>query len=107
MGKSAMDLGCGGRPPGGYRRWRLCRSLPAEPYNPGFLHFPTVVALHVVLGGVYLALAPFQFVRRIRSRHLDYHRWAGRMLVSVGLVVGLSALFMALVIPKGGWPRGL
>jgi uncharacterized membrane protein len=76
-----------------------------EPYNPGFLHFPTIVALHVVLGGVYLALAPFQFVRRIRSRHLGYHRWAGRMLVSVGLVIGLSALFMALVIPKGGWPE--
>ena len=76
-----------------------------EPYNPGFLDFPTVVALHVVLGGVYLALAPFQFVRRIRSRHLDYHRWAGRMLVSVGLVIGLSALFMALVIPQGGWPE--
>ena len=23
-----------------------------EPYNPGFLDFPTVVALHTVLGGV-------------------------------------------------------
>jgi uncharacterized membrane protein len=78
-----------------------------EPYNPGFLDFPTVVALHVVLGGVYLALAPFQFVRRIRSRHLVYHRWAGRILVSVGLVVGLTALFMALVIPKGGWPESV
>jgi hypothetical protein len=44
-----------------------------EPYNPGFLEFPTVVALHVVLGGVYLALAPFQFVKRIKSRHLGYH----------------------------------
>jgi hypothetical protein len=41
-----------------------------EPYNPGFLEYPTIVALHVVLGGLYLALAPFQFVRRIRSRHL-------------------------------------
>ena len=36
-----------------------------EPYNPGFLRFPTIVALHVVLGGVYLA--PLQFVKRIRS----------------------------------------
>jgi hypothetical protein len=59
----------------------------------------------VVLGGVYLALAPFQFVGRIRSRHLGYHRWAGRLLVSVGLVVGATALFMGLVIPKGGWPE--
>ena len=23
-----------------------------EPYNPGFLDFPTIVALHVILGGV-------------------------------------------------------
>ena len=38
-----------------------------EPYNPGFLEFPTIVALHVVLGGLYLALAPLQFVRRIRG----------------------------------------
>jgi hypothetical protein len=76
-----------------------------EPYNPGFLRFPTVVALHVVLGGVYLTLAPFQFVRRIRSRHLVYHRRVGRLLVAIGVVVGVTALFMGLVIPKGGWPE--
>ena len=76
-----------------------------EPYNPGFLRFPTIVALHVVLGGIYLALAPWQFVKRIRSRHLGYHRWAGRLLVVIGVVVGVTALFMGLVIPKGGWPE--
>jgi uncharacterized membrane protein len=76
-----------------------------EPYNPGFLRFPTIVALHVVLGGIYLALAPFQFVKRIRSRHLAYHRWAGRMLVAIGLVVGVTALFVGFVIPFSGWPE--
>jgi uncharacterized membrane protein len=74
-----------------------------EPYNPGFLEYPAIVAVHVVLGGVYLALAPFQFVKRIRSRHPGYHRWVGRMLVSIGLVVGATALFMGLVIPFSGW----
>src|SRR3712207_5081478 len=74
-----------------------------EPYKPGFLRFPPIVALHVVLGGVYLALAPLQFVRCIRSRHLGYHRWVGRLLVAVGLVVGVTALFMGLVIPFSGW----
>jgi hypothetical protein len=74
-----------------------------EPYNPGFLRFPTIVALHVVLGGVYLAVAPFQFVQRIRSRHPGYHRWVGRLLVAVGLVAGVTALFMGLVIPFSGW----
>jgi uncharacterized membrane protein len=74
-----------------------------EPYNPGFLEYPTIVALHVILGGIYLLFAPLQFVKRIRSRHLGYHRRAGRVLVSVGLVVGATALFMGLVIPFSGW----
>jgi uncharacterized membrane protein len=74
-----------------------------EPYNPGFLQFPTIVVLHVVLGGVYLALAPFQFVGRIRSQHLGYHRRAGRLLVAVGLVAGVTGLFLGLVIPFSGW----
>ena len=34
-----------------------------EPYNPGFLEFPVVTAMHVVLGGLYLTLAPFQFIK--------------------------------------------
>src|SRR5215216_7076741 len=74
-----------------------------EPYNPGFLEYPIIVAVHVVLGGLYLTLVPFQFVRRIRSRHLRYHRRVGRILVSIGLVVGVTALFMGLVIPFFGW----
>jgi hypothetical protein len=32
------------------------------PYNKGFLDHPTVTVLHVVLGGLYLTFAPFQFV---------------------------------------------
>jgi uncharacterized membrane protein len=74
-----------------------------EPYNPGFVEYPTIVALHVVLGGVYLLFAPFQFVKRIRSRHLGYHRRMGRVLVALGLVVGATALFVGLVIPFSGW----
>lgn len=73
--------------------------------NPSFLVFPVVVALHVILAGFWMLLAPFQFVRRIRSRWLNYHRWAGRVLVALGLLIGLSALFMGWVIPIAGWPE--
>jgi len=73
------------------------------PSNTGFQNFPTIVLLHVVLGGVYLAIAPFQFIRKIRSRWPNYHRWSGRILVIVGAIVGLTAIFMALVIPFSGW----
>jgi uncharacterized membrane protein len=78
-----------------------------EPANPGFLDFPTIVALHVVLGAFYLMFAPFQFVKRIRSRHLGYHRRMGRVLVVAGLVVGVTALFMGLVIPFSGWAESV
>jgi len=78
-----------------------------EPYNPGFLEYPTIVAVHLVLGGIYLTLAPFQFIRRIRSKHLAYHRRTGRLLVSIGVVLGATALFMGLVIPFSGWGERL
>jgi hypothetical protein len=86
-----------------------------EPYNPGFLEYPTIVALHVVLGGVYLALAPFQFVKRIRSRHLGYHRRVGRLLVAVGLVAGDHRPLRRFVPlhprqglpPRPGWAGGV
>ena len=73
------------------------------PANEGFLEFPAIVFLHVVPGGIYLALAGFQFVGRIRSGHPGYHRWMGRLLVSVGLMVGVTGLFIGIVIPFNGW----
>jgi uncharacterized membrane protein len=78
-----------------------------EPANLGFLDHPTIVGLHVVLGAVYIVVAPFQFVERIRSRHISYHRAAGRVLVVVGFTVGVTALFLGLVIPFSGWPEAV
>lgn len=78
-----------------------------EPANLSFLDYPTIVALHVVLGAFYLVFAPFQFVRSIRSRHIGYHRRMGRVLVAVGLVVGATALFIGLVIPYSGWAESV
>jgi hypothetical protein len=74
-----------------------------EPYNAGFLEFPTITASHVILGAVYLTLAPIQFIGRVRARWIGYHRWAGRLLVAIGSVVGATALFIAFVIPFSGW----
>ncbi len=77
-----------------------------EPANEQFLIYPNITLLHVVPGGIYLALAPLQFLGRIRSRWLNYHRWAGRFLASTGLVLGVAAVFIALVIPfSGRWEQ--
>ena len=72
------------------------------PYNPGFVEHPWPTRVHVVLGGLYLVLAPWQLSRRVRTRHPRYHRYAGRILVSGGLLVGGSALFLGLVVPSSG-----
>ena len=72
-------------------------------YNPGFYEYPITTILHVVLGGMYLALAPLQFVQRIRSGAISYHRWAGRFLVAIGVVVGTTAFVMSVAIPFSGW----
>lgn len=76
-----------------------------EPYNPGFTEHPAMTRTHVVLGGLYLLWAPLQFVAWIRDRHPAYHRRSGRALVAVGLIVGVTALFLGLVIPFSGDPE--
>jgi hypothetical protein len=76
-----------------------------EPYNPGFAGYPHVTWTHVVLGAVYLTFAPVQLIGRIRARAIGYHRWAGRLLVPIGVLVGLSALFLGLVVPFSGHPE--
>jgi uncharacterized membrane protein len=73
--------------------------------NPGYQIYPLITALHVIPAGIWMLLAPFQFIKRIRAKWLNYHRWAGRVLVPVALVFGASALFLALVIPVAGWPE--
>jgi hypothetical protein len=59
--------------------------------NEKFSEFPLIVNSHVLLGAVYLLMAPLQFSKALRTRSLDFHRWSGRFLVSFGLIAGASA----------------
>jgi hypothetical protein len=63
---------------------------------------PALVASHV-LPGLILALGiPVQISSRVRRRFPRIHRWHGRFLVIVGLLVGVSAYGMSMT-PVGGW----
>jgi hypothetical protein len=81
--------------------------LFVPPISPVFHILPLITFLHVLPAGLWMVLAPFQFVKRIRSRWLNYHRWTGRLLVTLGLLIGLSALFMAWITPIAGWGERL
>jgi uncharacterized membrane protein len=59
--------------------------------------------VHVVGAAVYALLGAFQFVPRLRRRHLSWHRRAGRPLAVAGLLVAGSAVWMTLLYsPKPG-----
>jgi uncharacterized membrane protein SirB2 len=68
--------------------------LPAR-FDPSSV--PLVV--HIVSVIVYAVLGAFQFSARLRRRN-GWHRRAGRLLVVVGLIVALSAIWMTLFYPR-------
>ncbi len=73
--------------------------------NEGFAEYPTVTFLHVVPGLVYLALAPLQFLSAVRTKSPAFHRWSGRVLAAIGLILGAAGLFISLVFPYSGLPE--
>jgi uncharacterized membrane protein YozB (DUF420 family) len=67
--------------------------LPAKPTSP------VPLVLHIVSASVYSVLGAFQFSAGFRRRRPGWHRAAGRLLVVLGLVVALSALWLTVFTP--------
>lgn len=61
---------------------------------------PVPLVLHIVSVAGYAVLGAFQFSAGLRRRRIGWHRAAGRLLVPLGLVVALSALWMTLFYPR-------
>lgn len=67
-----------------------------------FNRYPGTTLLHVVPGALIMLLAPLQFSRRIRARHIRLHRWSGRAIVALAIPIGVSGLFFGLLMPFAG-----
>jgi len=57
--------------------------------------------LHIVPSLLFVLLVPLQFVPSLRERHPRVHRWTGRVIVGLGVVLGGSALWLS-AHPVGG-----
>ena len=70
------------------------------PDNARFFESPSPVVIHIISSAIYALLGAFQFVSRLWTRGIKWHRWVGRLLVPCGLFVGLSGLWMTLFYPR-------
>jgi Predicted membrane protein (DUF2306) len=89
---------------------RRIAALAYPPRNPpaqfagldeAFAAKPILTLVHIVPGLIFVILVPFQFSRSFRNGHLRAHRWMGRAIMLLGVLIGISALPMSLH-PIGG-----
>lgn len=75
---------------------------PAAALDKGFARHAALTLIHILPGALFLVLGTLQFMPSIRKNHLQFHRWSGRFLVILGLVIGTTALIMSYKMNIGG-----
>ncbi|MBX2999482.1 MAG: DUF2306 domain-containing protein [Caldilineaceae bacterium] len=85
---------------GAIRLNELMNGATITPANARFFASPSPVVIHILASALYALLGAFQFVSRLWQRGNRWHRWAGRLLVPTGLLVGFSGLWMTLFYPR-------
>jgi uncharacterized membrane protein len=67
-----------------------------RPETVRHLAFPLPVALHVICATAFATFGAFQFVATLRRKYPGWHRTVGRVLLTCGLLAGLSGLWITL-----------
>lgn len=75
---------------------------PAADLDAHFAGERTLVLTHVLPAVLFMVLGPLQFVRGLRSRYPQFHRWSGRIFLAASAVVGVSGLRLAFGKTVGG-----
>jgi uncharacterized membrane protein len=70
------------------------------PANPRIAASPSPAVVHIIAGAVFLVVGAFQLSRRVRVRWRNWHRRAGRVVMSLGLAAALAGLWMTLFYPR-------
>ncbi len=70
--------------------------------DAGFARHPVLTMVHIIPGLLFVVLAPFQFVRKLRNRRPRLHRWMGRVVLASGFIIGVTALVMGPQLAIGG-----
>lgn len=86
---------------GGLRLVTVAMGVELIPGNERFFAAPLSVTIHILSVSVFCLFGAFQVSGPVRRRTPARHRSVGRVLVPVGIVAGLSGLWLTLVYPPG------
>ena len=75
---------------------------PAAQLDAHFADHRTLTLAHVLPAMLFMVLGPLQFVRSLRSKYPQIHRWSGRIFLTASTVVGITGLTMAFGKTIGG-----
>ena len=64
-----------------------------------FEQYPLITLIHILPALLFIGLGPLQFSRRIRRRHLTWHRWSGRIFLLASSIIGITALWLSVAVP--------
>lgn len=67
-----------------------------------FAAHPAAIAAHAGIGALFLVAGFLQFVDSIRTRHVRFHRWNGRVLLAAGFAIAVTGFYFGVVIPAAG-----
>ena len=75
---------------------------PAAGLDTHFANHRTLTLAHILPAMLFMVLGPLQFVRSLRSKYPQFHRWSGRIFLTASAVVGMTGLTMAFGKTIGG-----
>jgi uncharacterized membrane protein len=67
-----------------------------------FIRYVPLTMVHISAGLLFLVLGPFQFIKTLRTRRPRLHRRIGYVVLTSGLVTGVTALAMTTRMAIGG-----
>jgi uncharacterized membrane protein len=68
---------------------------PAAALDAHFANQRTLTLAHILPAMLFMVLGPLQFLRSLRAKYPQVHRWSGRIFLTASAVVGVTGLMMA------------
>ena len=92
---------------GMFRLIELSTGLEFLPENSRVESVPVPAVFHIISAVLYSILGAFQFLPSVRRNYPKWHRQAGRLFVSAGIVSAITGLWMAHYYPIPDYLQGM